>query len=50
VSKIRGQAPTSLDDPSAVAERVDAQLAQWIKAGGTVRIDRDDPALSARRN
>lgn len=45
----KGFAPTSLDDPSAVAERVNAQLAQWIQAGGAVRIERDDPALSARR-
>ena len=45
----KGFTPTSLDDPSAVAERVNAQLAQWIKAGGAVRIERDDPALSARR-
>lgn len=45
----KGFSPTSLDDPSAVAERVDAQLARWIEAGGAVRIERDDPALSARR-
>ncbi|MET3932749.1 hypothetical protein [Arthrobacter sp. OAP107] len=45
----KGFAPTSLDDLSAVAERVNAQLTQWIKAGGAVRIERDDPALSARR-
>lgn len=29
----KGFAPASLDDPSAAAERVNAQLAQWIKAG-----------------
>lgn len=45
----KGFAPTSLDDPSAVADRVNAQLAQWIKTGGAVRIERDDSALSARR-
>ena len=45
----KGFAPASLDDPSAAAERVNAQLAQWIKAGGAVRIERDDTALSARR-
>ncbi len=45
----KGFAPSSLDNPSAVAERVNAQLAQWIQAGGAVRIERDDPALSARR-
>lgn len=45
----KGFAPTSLDDPSAVAGRVNAQLTQWIKSGGAVRIERDDPALSARR-
>lgn len=45
----KGFAPTSLDDASAVADRVNAQLAQWIKAGGAVRIERDDTALSTRR-
>lgn len=45
----KGFASTSLDDPSAVAEGVNAQLAQWIQAGGGVRIERDDTALSARR-
>ena len=45
----KGFAPTSLDDPSAVADRVNAQLVQWIKAGGAVRIERDDTALSTRR-
>lgn len=45
----KGFTPTALDDPSAVAERVNAQLAQWIAAGGAVRIERDDDALSARR-
>lgn len=45
----KGFAPTSLDDPSAVAERVNAQLRQWILAGGAVRIERDNAALSARR-
>lgn len=45
----KGFTPTALEDPSAVAERVNTQLTQWIAAGGAVRIDRDDDALSARR-
>lgn len=45
----KGFTPTALDDPSGVAERVNVQLAQWIAAGGAVRIERDDDALSARR-
>ncbi|GGJ40596.1 metal-dependent hydrolase [Paenarthrobacter histidinolovorans] len=45
----KGFSPTSLDDPASVAERVNAQLSQWIQAGGAVRIDREAAALSARR-
>jgi alanyl-tRNA synthetase len=45
----KGFAPAALDDPLAVAERVNTQLAQWIAAGGAIRIDRDDDALSTRR-
>ncbi|GAA2723328.1 hypothetical protein [Cellulomonas aerilata] len=35
----KGFTTTTLDDPSAVAERVNAQLAHWIGAGGAVRIE-----------
>jgi len=45
----KGFTPTALADPSAIAERVNAQLAPWIAAGGAVRIERDDDTLSARR-
>lgn len=45
----KGFTPAALEDLSAVAERVNAQLAQWLSVGGTVRIERDDGALSARR-
>lgn len=45
----KGFAPSALDDPNAVADRVNAQLEQWITAGGTVRIEREDAVLSARR-
>ncbi|EYR63577.1 metal-dependent hydrolase [Actinotalea ferrariae CF5-4] len=45
----KGFTPTALDDLAAVAERVDAQLAQWVAAGGAVRVDRADDAFSARR-
>lgn len=45
----KGFMPTALDDLAAVEERVNTQLAQWIAAGGAVRIDRGDDALSARR-
>jgi alanyl-tRNA synthetase len=45
----KGFAAEALADPAAVAERVNAQLAQWIGVGGAVRIERSDDALSARR-
>lgn len=45
----KGFTPTALDHLSAVTERVNAQLAQWIAAGGAVRIERDDDALATRR-
>ena len=45
----KGFTATALADPAAVAERVNAQLAQWIAVGGAVRIERADDALSARR-
>lgn len=45
----KGFTPIALDDPSVVAERVNALLAGWIASGGAVRIERADDALSARR-
>ncbi|SFC63940.1 alanyl-tRNA synthetase [Nocardioides terrae] len=45
----KGFTPAALADPSAVAERVNDQLAGWLAAGGAVRIHRDDDSLSARR-
>ena len=45
----RGFIPTSLDDLDTVANQINAQLAQWVDAGGAVRIERGDTALSARR-
>lgn len=45
----KGFTPAALDDLDALADRIDERLAQWIAAGGAVRIDRSDDALSARR-
>ncbi len=45
----KGFQPSGLDDPAAVAERVAARLSAWVAAGGAVRIERQDEALSARR-
>ena len=45
----RGFAPAALEDLPALAARVDAQLAGWVAAGGAVRVERDDDALSSRR-
>ncbi|MET0736077.1 MAG: metal-dependent hydrolase [Microbacterium sp.] len=45
----RGFDPAAFDDPAALAARVDAQLAEWIRAGGAVRIERDGDELAARR-
>jgi alanyl-tRNA synthetase len=45
----KGFTPAALEDLPAVAERVDAQLAEWIAVGGAVRVERSDDALSARR-
>jgi alanyl-tRNA synthetase len=41
--------PAALDDPDAVAARVNATLAGWAAAGGAIRIDRDGDALTDRR-
>lgn len=45
----RGFQASALEDPSDVAERTNQQLAAWLAAGGPVRVERDDAALSARR-
>jgi alanyl-tRNA synthetase len=45
----RGFTLDALDDPTAVAARIDAQLDRWISAGGPVRIERDDEGISSRR-
>jgi alanyl-tRNA synthetase len=45
----KGFSPAALDDPTAVTDRVNAQLADWVARGGAVRIQRDGPGLSARR-
>jgi len=45
----KGFTPAALADPAAVAQRVNAVLAPWIAAGGSVRIERGENTLSARR-
>jgi alanyl-tRNA synthetase len=45
----KGFSPAALDDLSAIANSVNTRLAQWIDGGGSVRIERDAAALSARR-
>lgn len=45
----KGFTPSALEDLPAVSERINAQLTQWLAAGGAVRIERDNDALSARR-
>jgi len=45
----KGFDPASLDDILAVTDRVNAQLALWVDAGGAVRIERSDAALTTRR-
>lgn len=45
----KGFDPAALDDPTALAARVDAVLAEWVRGGGAVRIDRPAEGLSTRR-
>ncbi|WP_426324332.1 metal-dependent hydrolase [Microbacterium sp. E-13] len=45
----KGFDPAALDDLPGLAVHVDAQLAEWIAAGGAVRIDRDGDLLADRR-
>lgn len=37
------------DDLDAVAARANATLAEWVATGASIRIERDDDAISARR-
>ncbi len=46
----KGFNPAVLDDPDAIAATANQHLAAWVAAGGKVGIERDAPALSARRN
>ena len=45
----KGFDPAALDDLPALASRVNTRLAEWIAAGGAVRIDADGDALADRR-
>ena len=45
----KGFDPAALDDLGALTARVDTALAEWIGAGGSVRIEADGPALADRR-
>ena len=45
----KGFIPDAVRDPASVADRINARLAQWVAAGGAVRIERDDDRLSSRR-
>lgn len=45
----KGFDPAALDDLDALAARVDAQLAEWVAAGGAVTIERDGDTLADRR-
>lgn len=45
----KGFDPDALGDLDALRVRVDAQLADWIAAGGAVRIERDGDTLADRR-
>lgn len=45
----KGFDPEALHDTKALAERVNARLAEWVAEGAPVRIDRDGPALADRR-
>ncbi len=45
----KGFDPEALDDLAALAARVNDLLAEWIAAGGAVRIETEGPALADRR-
>ncbi|MEU1973468.1 metal-dependent hydrolase [Microbacterium sp. NPDC019599] len=45
----KGFDPAVLDDLESIATAANAHLADWVAAGGVIRIERTDAALSARR-
>lgn len=45
----KGFDPDALNDLDGLAASVNARLAEWIAAGGAVRIEADGPALADRR-
>ncbi len=45
----KGFDPEALSNPEALAARVDELLAEWLAAGGAVRIETTGPALADRR-
>jgi alanyl-tRNA synthetase len=42
--------PAALDDPDAVAARANAMLAEWVAAGGAIRVEREGELLTDRRS
>jgi alanyl-tRNA synthetase len=45
----KGFTVAALDDLDSVADRTNTQLAEWVAAGGPVRIQRDQDRLASRR-
>jgi alanyl-tRNA synthetase len=45
----KGFPPTAFDDPAAIADAVNTQLAEWIATDATVRVEAPEPGLGARR-
>lgn len=45
----KGFDPAALDDLDALAARMNATLAEWIAAGGAIRIEREGDTLTDRR-
>lgn len=45
----KGFRTDALENLDLITDGINAQLAQWLRTGGPVRIDRHDEALSARR-
>ncbi len=46
----KGFDPAAFDDPAAVADRINAILAEWAATGAAVHVDAPDAGLSARRS
>lgn len=46
----KGFDPAAFDDPLALAERIDAQLAEWIATDAAVHVDAPEPGIGARRS